>query len=118
MCGVNGIFNISGNISDDINVLIGRMNDCIAHRGPDDSGTWRNDNDRVYLGHRRLSIIDLSTAGHQPMLNEHGSALIFNGEIYNYRELQALIKGHHLKSGSDTEILMELYQQKGHDALP
>jgi asparagine synthase (glutamine-hydrolysing) len=107
MCGIAGIIN-GGNAE-----LLGRMNDIIAHRGPDDAGLeWFADSSSG-LAHRRLSIIDLSPAGHQPMSNDTGDLwIVFNGEIYNYKELgeELTAKGVRLRSQSDTEILLYAYQ--------
>ena len=86
----------------------------MAHRGPDDSGHWVNNN--LGLGHRRLSIIDLSPSGHQPMFNEDGSiALVFNGEIYNFPEIYHDLqqRGHRFKSRSDTEVIIHAYEEWG-----
>ena len=94
--------------------LIGRMTGALAHRGPDGSGLYTDDH--VSLGHRRLSIIDLSENGRQPMANEDGSMWItFNGEIYNYRELRAnlLERGHRFSSQTDTEVVLHLYEEEG-----
>jgi len=114
MCGIAGIIN-GGNEQ-----LLGRMNDIIAHRGPDDAGLkWFAESSSA-LAHRRLSIIDLSPAGHQPMCNETGDLwIVFNGEIYNYKELgkEVLAKGVRLRSTSDTEILLYAYQIWGEACL-
>jgi asparagine synthase (glutamine-hydrolysing) len=87
------------------------MNDTIIHRGPDDSGAWFDENNGVVLGHRRLSILDLSPAGHQPMVSQSGQLVIaFNGEIYNFLEIrQELEKNQNItwRGHSDTEILLE-----------
>ena len=83
------------------------------HRGPDDEGIWLGDG--VALGQRRLSIIDLSN-GHQPLCNEDGTVwIVFNGEIYNYPELreQLLARGHALRTNSDTETIVHLYEDFG-----
>jgi asparagine synthase (glutamine-hydrolysing) len=92
----------------------------IQHRGPDDSGEWWSANQKVGLGHRRLSIIDLSSAGHQPMLDAAGSlAIVFNGEIYNYGELKNELSdlGFQFQSSSDTEVILAAYQAWGSDCL-
>jgi asparagine synthase (glutamine-hydrolysing) len=110
MCGICGMV---GRVDRETVV---RMNTRIAHRGPDDEGIWIEPRAGVGLGHRRLAIIDLSPAGHQPMFSEDGSiALVFNGEIYNYRELKAELaaKGHTFRSSSDTEVIIKLYEQEG-----
>jgi asparagine synthase (glutamine-hydrolysing) len=94
------------------------MTDTLAHRGPNDRGTWSDG--EVALGARRLSVIDLSMAGHQPMSNEDGTVwLVFNGEIYNFRELKAEFKlterGHSFRSRTDTEVLIHLYEELGQE---
>ncbi len=90
------------------------MCERIRHRGPDDQGVWTGPG--VGLGHRRLSIIDLSAAGRQPMCNEDQTVwLVFNGEIYNFRELREELrrKGHHFRSKSDAEVIVHLYEETG-----
>jgi asparagine synthase (glutamine-hydrolysing) len=98
--------------------LMELMTDTLAHRGPNDRGTWSDG--EVALGARRLSVIDLSMAGHQPMSNEDGTIwLVFNGEIYNFRELKAEFKlterGHSFRSRTDTEVLIHLYEELGQE---
>lgn len=100
--------------------LLGPMTDAMIHRGPDDSGTWWDAEGEVGLGHRRLSIIDLSAAGRQPMSNASGSLQItYNGELYNYPEhrerLQA--KGYQFRNQTDTEVVIALYETMGLDFL-
>lgn len=96
--------------------LVRTMAQCLAHRGPDDEGVFCSEN--VGLGHRRLSIIDLSPAGHQPMSNENGTVwIVFNGEIYNFQELRASLQGHAFRSHSDTEVIIRLYEQYGENCL-
>jgi asparagine synthase (glutamine-hydrolysing) len=95
---------------------------CAAmfHRGPDDGGAWHDPARRVGLGLRRLSIIDLSPAGHQPMCNEDGTVWIsYNGEVYNFQEHRRtlLARGHKFRGRSDTEVLIHLYEEKGPDLL-
>ena len=115
MCGIVGILNHSAVVSDDRDVGC-RMRDAIQHRGPDAFGLYQSPDNRVVLGHRRLSIVDLSDAGRQPMSNEDASVWItFNGEIYNhasYREPLAA-KGHRFRSLSDTEAIVHLYEEYG-----
>lgn len=97
---------------------IRRMAAVLAHRGPDGEGVFVKDH--VGLGHRRLAIIDLSQAGHQPMSNEDGSIwIVFNGEIYNFLELRdgLIRKGHTFRSRSDTEVIVHLYEDLGLEAL-
>jgi len=108
MCGIFG-FNWKNN-----KLLLGGI-DKLKHRGPDDSGIF-NDG-KVSLGHSRLSIIDLSKSGKQPMSNEDKSIWItFNGEIYNYKELKkSLDKKHIFNSNTDTEVLVHLYEEEGYE---
>lgn len=114
MCGICGIFSFSGATIDGAGDRIAAMNEKQKHRGPDDSGYWHNTDGRVHFGHRRLSIIDLSPAGHQPMVSAKGNAIVFNGEIYNYRELKdKFLGGEGLHSASDTEVLLLLYEKLG-----
>ncbi len=92
------------------------MTDAIAHRGPDDAGHFIDVN--IALGHRRLAIIDLTPAAHQPMSNEDASVVVvYNGEIYNFLKLKAELqaKGHRFHSGSDTEVLLHGYEEEGID---
>lgn len=116
MCGICGKLNF--NINNEVDKgLIKKMCDTLAHRGPDDEGYYINKN--MGLGMRRLSIIDLNT-GHQPISNENQKIwIVFNGEIYNYKELkQDLIKkGHQFKTGSDTETIVHLYEEYDVDCL-
>ena len=97
--------------------LLKRMADAIVHRGPDDEGYYAKG--QIGLGFRRLSIIDLG-GGHQPLSNEDGSIwIVFNGEIYNYQELRALLvtKGHVFRTQSDTEVIVHLYEEYGRDCV-
>ncbi len=114
MCGIAGF---QGDFDPS---LLRRMADTIAHRGPDDSGVWHSRPAKVGLAHRRLSIIDLSPAGHQPMIDKAGGAVIvFNGEIYNFRELRADLEatGEEFRGHSDTEVLLVLYRRYGEAML-
>lgn len=113
MCGICGIVgqNRAG--------LIERMTSVIAHRGPDDEGYYRNRSSGVELGMRRLSIIDLAT-GQQPIFNEDGTiAIVFNGEIYNYKQLASTLKtlGHQFKTQADTEVIVHGYEEYGLDVI-
>lgn len=117
MCGIAGL--ITGKEMQDTSSVLHRMTDAIAHRGPDDEGffeTFTRDNRHyVGLGHRRLSIIDLST-GHQPIGNEDGSIqIVFNGEIYNFQELRQdlITRGHRFVTASDTETIVHAYEEFG-----
>lgn len=111
MCGIAGYFG-QGNLG-----ILQKMTNSLSHRGPDDQGYYFDT--AVGLGQCRLSIIDLSPDGHQPMSNEDQSVwLVFNGEIYNYRDLrQELVKRHKFKSQTDTEVLIHLYEERGENFL-
>jgi len=111
MCGING-FNWKNE------EMIELMNETIKHRGPDDSGQYIDEG--ISLGHRRLSIIDLTKAGHQPMCNEDETIwLTYNGEIYNFKEIRRVLvrKGHKFKSDTDSEIIIHAYEEYGTDCL-
>jgi asparagine synthase (glutamine-hydrolysing) len=111
MCGICGIF-----AHNDIDTLIRRMVRSLKHRGPDDSGTYVSKKDNISLGHTRLSIIDLSDAGHQPMSNEDETIwIVYNGETYNFPGLRAQLerKGHRFRSDTDTEVIIHLYEDYG-----
>jgi asparagine synthase (glutamine-hydrolysing) len=118
MCGIAGIVNINGNKAP--LDLIKRMTDAIAHRGPDGEGFWNNPRENVAFGHRRLSIIDLSVNGAQPMhYFDKRYTIVYNGEIYNYLELKADLvkKGFKFHTESDTEVLLSLYHLKREGCL-
>lgn len=94
--------------------------DAMLHRGPDDSGEWWSKDGRVGLAHRRLAIVDLSSSGHQPMHDSEGQlSIVFNGEIYNYRDIQVelISRGHAFKSNSDTEVILAAYREWGIDCV-
>jgi asparagine synthase (glutamine-hydrolysing) len=117
MCGIAGIFDARG-VSAQSAEAVSRMTEAQIHRGPDADGLYVGD--RAVLGHRRLSILDLSDAGRQPMSNEDGTVwTVFNGEIYNYRELRGelIAAGHAFRSASDTEVLIHGYEQWGIERL-
>src|SRR5919106_6887293 len=110
MCGICGVI---GGVMERERPRVRAMMDALAHRGPDDADLHA-ETDAV-LGHRRLTIIDLS-AGRQPLGSDDGSLWItFNGEIYNYRELRAELEaaGHRFRTATDTEVLVHLYEQHG-----
>ncbi len=114
MCGICGIV---GRVDRSV---IERMTASLAHRGPDGAGVEVFREDELALGHRRLSVIDLSPRGRQPMSNEDGSVWIsFNGEIYNYRELKASLdqSRHRFASDTDTEVILHLYEENGVEAF-
>lgn len=113
MCGIGG--KLSFNCS--LNPNLGdRMNSCMRHRGPDAAGVYANG--PALLAHRRLSILDLSDAGRQPMSNADGTVhIVFNGEIYNYREIRDHVDHYSFKSETDTEVLLHLYEEYDTDCL-
>ena len=113
MCGI--LVRSNSNLEIDKNICRASLNSMI-HRGPDDHGLSYFENNMVVLGHRRLSIVDLSESGRQPLCNEDGSLWIsFNGEIYNYLELRSQLvnKGHIFKSQTDTEVILHAYEEWG-----
>ncbi|QNI52870.1 asparagine synthase (glutamine-hydrolyzing) [Synechococcus sp. BIOS-E4-1] len=116
MCGITGLINLDG---DSVSpVILKKMTDAIAHRGPDGEGHWIEES--VGLGHRRLAIIDLSPAGHQPMISsDHRYVLSYNGEIYNYRELRAELEaeGVWFRSQTDSEVVLYALAHWGRNAL-
>ncbi|MES2276348.1 MAG: asparagine synthase (glutamine-hydrolyzing) [Bacteroidota bacterium] len=117
MCGITGYWNVKGNNAADENILYS-MASMIKHRGPDDEGYYFKEG--IALAHKRLSILDLSQAGHQPMSSNDGRFIIvFNGEIYNYIELATELakKGIRFKGNSDTEVLIECYRLYGEACL-
>ena len=117
MCGIAGIVSSS---SENNSHLIKAMRDAMIHRGPDDAGIWWSSDRHVGLAHQRLSIIDLSDEARQPMTDITGRfTIIYNGEIYNYRELRDQLKlcGHSFRTASDTEVILEAYRAWGTDCL-
>src|SRR5258706_1510278 len=120
MCGIAGYLRLRPDRSEPMPPHVAReMLDAIRHRGPDGEGQWRSSDHLCWFGHRRLAIIDLDT-GDQPMCNEDGTVwTVFNGEIYNYKELRSELEthGHHFKTRSDTEVLVHGYEQWGLQGL-
>ena len=117
MCGIAGYFSPNKSLSPD---RLREGNRAQAKRGPDAEGAYFSDDLRVGLAHRRLSIIDLSAGANQPMYSEDGRhVIVFNGEIYNFRELKKQLKdgGAYLRTGSDTEVLLNLFLEKGVDCF-
>lgn len=119
MCGIAGIFHFAAPPRDERPELL-RMREALMHRGPDDAGLYQSPDRRVGLAHRRLSIVDLSEAGRQPMSNEDGTVWVtFNGEIYNHLGLRKSLqdRGHRFRSHADTEVIVHLYEDFGADAV-
>ncbi|MBP9722244.1 MAG: asparagine synthase (glutamine-hydrolyzing) [Gammaproteobacteria bacterium] len=129
MCGINGILSnffdqnnqTNSNRRNELVTKLNVMNKLIKHRGPDGDGVWVSNNstkNNIGLGHVRLSIIDLSTAANQPLLDQQGNVLVFNGEIYNYLELKQRLKAHwQFSTESDTEVILAAYNFYGQDFL-
>ena len=119
MCGIAGFIDGSGVRGSDMDAFAGAMTDSLRHRGPDDAGVWADYEAGVALGHRRLSIVDLSAAGHQPMVSHDGRYVItFNGEVYGYAALRAELQGRGVSfvGHSDTEVLVESIAADGVEA--
>lgn len=113
MCGIAGILSFTAPVDE---LVLKQMTDSMIHRGPDGAGQWIAENYQLGLGHRRLSIIDLSDAASQPMHSADGRyAMVLNGEIYNYLELKMSLvsAGHSFRSSSDTEVLLKLFSIEG-----
>lgn len=110
MCGIAGKISFSTSVTTE---AVGTMCDAIKHRGPDDSGVYISPDGKVGLGHRRLSIIDLSPLGHQPMRYLNRYELVFNGEIYNFQEKRDMLEkeGYTFRSHSDSEVILALYDK-------
>ena len=117
MCGITGKIYLNDKTVSEQDILI--MNEKILHRGPDDGGVYISPDQKVGLGHRRLSIIDLSPLGHQPMRYLDRYEIVFNGEIYNFQEKKIELEkdGYIFKSKSDTEIILALYDKFGKKCL-
>jgi asparagine synthase (glutamine-hydrolysing) len=116
MCGIAGLFHTDG--APVSSVILKKMTDAIAHRGPDGEGHFVDGG--LGLGHRRLSIIDLSSAGHQPMASEDGRYVIaYNGEVYNFNELRIELEaaGHRFHSRTDSEVVLKALAAWGSKAL-
>ncbi len=115
MCGICGVLAFNDSFAHSEQIVCA-MRDTMTHRGPDDAGVWSSPSARVTLGHRRLSIVDVSHSGHQPMSNEDGSVWVaFNGEIYNHAQLRSELqaRGHRFRSRCDTETIVHLYEEQG-----
>ena len=122
MCGIIGAYSFNNNNLKITKPYITKMRDRMIHRGPDGAGTWISDDGRVGLGHRRLSIVDLSDAATQPMCNEDATLWVsFNGEIYNHAEIRQELEklgGHRWKTDhSDTEVILHAFEQWGIDCI-
>src|SRR5262245_40599425 len=118
MCGIAGATSLARKRIGRLNQVLSAMSHLIAHRGPDGHGFWCATNDVCGFAHRRLAIIDLTPTGRQPMVGPNNTVIVFNGEVYNYRELMAeLASGWTFSSSSDTEAVLAAYQRWGVDCL-
>src|SRR5262249_39199958 len=120
MCGIAGAFGFSVAAPPINPAIILRLNDLQRRRGPDGAGLWSSDDSRIVLGHRRLAIIDIGSAGAQPLWDATGRWVIsFNGEIYNYRALRSELErlGRVFLTNSDTEVLINVVAQWGEAGL-
>lgn len=117
MCGITGKIYFNDNAVSEQDILV--MNEKIQHRGPDDEGVYISPDKKVGLGHQRLSVIDLSPLGHQPMSYLDRYWIVFNGEIYNFQEKREMLQkeGYAFKSKSDTEVVLALYDKFGKKCL-
>lgn len=118
MCGINGILHLQSQKKVDERILT-KMRDSLEHRGPDDKGLFIEKN--IGFGHRRLSILDISSAGHQPFFSDDQRyVMVYNGEIYNFKEFYPELKssGFDIRTSSDTEVLLKLFQLHGLKMLP
>lgn len=113
MCGISGIVHLKGGQIPQIYQFLEVMNKIQKHRGPDGEGIWAHARKSIGMAHRRLSIIDLSETGNQPMKSEAGNWICFNGEIYNYLELKQEIGTQKFRTSSDTEVILRAYEQWG-----
>ena len=116
MCGIAGFLEFRPSEAAALEERAGRMADQLAHRGPDDAGTWTEPSCGLGFGFRRLSILDLSPAGHQPMRSDSGRyVIVFNGEVYNFGEMRAELvnRGHSFRGHSDTEVMLEAIERWG-----
>ena len=117
MCSIAGMINIRDEKIQDISHKLYVMNDLQKHRGPDDTGIWSDQHEYIGLAHNRLSILDLTDCGHQPMEDEQtGNVICFNGEIYNYLELREEISGE-FRTDTDTEVILRAYAKWGEDCV-
>lgn len=114
MCGFAGVFLGDQAEAGRAGALAARMSETLVHRGPDDSGTWESPCQRVGLGFRRLAIVEITELGHQPMRSATGRyTMVFNGEVYNYREIRAELPDRSFRGGSDTEVILAAFEEWG-----
>lgn len=117
MCGIAGIYNLGAQVIPNLGRKLDVMNRLLRHRGPDGDGNWSHPTSTVGFVHRRLSIIDLSPSGAQPMTDRMGNWIVFNGEIYNYIELRQELGVENFVTNSDTEVILFAYRKWGADCV-
>src|SRR5439155_6943445 len=117
MCGIAGVLDTGLEYVPGLESRLGAMQGLLRHRGPDGSGTWMHSNRHVGFAHQRLSIIDLSPAGAQPMTDGAGNWITYNGEIYNYLELREELGEHTFTGHSDTEVILRAWRRWGRDCV-
>jgi asparagine synthase (glutamine-hydrolysing) len=118
MCGIAGLVALDRRRVPALGLQLDVMNELLAHRGPDDEGTWEAADGAAGLAHRRLSILDVSPDGHQPFVGSNGAVIVHNGEVYNYLELRSELEGGwRFKSRTDTEVILAAYQRWGVDCV-
>ena len=113
MCGISGILKYGSTESSPLSEYLGKMNQALKHRGPDDEGVWIDERNRVGLAQTRLSILDLTEAGHQPMFEDiSGNVMTYNGEVFNFKDInKEYFQAEHFFSETDTETLLKLYRR-------
>ena len=116
MCGIGGVISLTSEPVIELGRTLKIFNHQLKHRGPDGEGSWKHHNGRLGFSHRRLSIIDLDT-GSQPMHDEGGNWITFNGEIYNYLELRDELAPQQFMTASDTEVILYAYRKWGEDCV-
>lgn len=119
MCGITGAVSLDGKPIPNLQARIKVMNKLIAHRGPDGEGIWTSSAQTVGFGHRRLAVIDLGEDGAQPMHSQSGKSIVYNGEIYNYKEVRGIASnsGYRFKTDSDTESILAAHDLYGNSAM-
>jgi asparagine synthase (glutamine-hydrolysing) len=117
MCGIGGVMHLRDEPMEALPARLRTMNKLLAHRGPDGHAIWTHDRGSVGLAHRRLSIIDLSPGGAQPMTDSAGNTITYNGEIYNYVELREELGREDFRTESDTEVILHAYRKWGADCV-
>lgn len=119
MCGISGILNLSPRANGSLERAATTMNNSLYHRGPDDNGLWVDEATGLAFAHRRLSIVDLSPAGHQPMISSDGRfVMVYNGEVYNHEDIRPELtaRGVVFRGHSDTEVILEAFSALGIEA--